>query len=78
MSGDRTAYAWTVLTPPSWGEVKPDIYSVAGTRAASMERFVADWRNGSHDGMAVSGVWVRAYRRGWRLARVCITPAHGY
>jgi hypothetical protein len=71
-------FAWAVLTPPEWGFVEVDIYSVSGTRAGSMARFVADWRHGGHDGLTTSKVWQRAYRKGWRLARVSITPALGY
>ena len=70
-------YAWAVLTPPSWGTVEIDIYSVSGTRQSSMERFVADWRHPGHDGLTVSKVWQKAYRRGWRLVRVSITPTFG-
>ena len=72
------SYAWAVLTPPSWGRVEVDIYSVSGTRQGSMERFVKDWRHSAHDGLSASKVWQRAYSRGWRLARVAITPAFGY
>lgn len=78
MSGDRTAYAWAVLSPPSWGSVSPDIYSIGGTRAAAMERFVNGWRYATDEALAVSKIWQRAYRQGWRLARVSITPTHGY
>lgn len=72
------AFAWAVLTPPSWGPVGIDIYSVSGHRIGSMEAFVAGWRHSGHDGWTVSKVWQQAYRRGWRLTRVSITQALGY
>lgn len=72
------AFGWAVLTPPAWGPVKVNIDSVADTRASAMERFVDDWGHSRQNGLTVSQIWQRAYRRGWRLVRVSITPSHGY
>jgi hypothetical protein len=77
----NTTFAWAVLYPTDRGFGRagaPSISSVAHTREEAMHGFVASWRTGDHDGMTVSKVWQRAYRRGWRLARVAITPALGY
>ncbi len=67
------AFAWAVLTPPEWGPVSVDIYTVSGSRQGAMEAFVAGWRHSGHDGWSASKVWRQAYRHGWRLTRVLIT-----
>lgn len=75
-----TSFGWAVLYPEDRGfgcPGAPSISSVAYTRDEAMRNFVASWRYDKHDGMSVSKVWQRAYRRGWRLSRVAITPAFG-
>lgn len=75
-----TSFGWAVLYPEDRGfgcPGAPAIDSVSFTREMAMHNFVACWRTGDHDGMSVSKVWQRAYRRGWRLSRVAITPAFG-
>ena len=77
MSRHQSTFGWAVLYPneAGWGSpVAPAIYTVTGTRKNAMELFVAGWRSGAHDGQTVSWVWQRAYRRGWRLSRVVVTP----
>lgn len=75
-----TTFGWAVLYPLDRGfgcPGAPAIDSVSFTREAAMHSFVASWRYDAHDGMTVSTVWQRAYRRGWRLSRVAITTAFG-
>lgn len=75
------SFGWAVLYPEGRGFGNPGapaIDSVSFTRESAMHNFIAAWRTDTHDGMTVSKVWQRAYRRGWRLARVAITPALGY
>lgn len=72
-----TTYGWAVLTPMNrgwWDEGAPLAYYVARTRFEAMESFVADWRTSENGGQSISKVWQQAYRRGWRIARVAITP----
>lgn len=76
-----SSFGWAVLYPFDRGfgcPGAPAIDSVSFTREAAMHNFVACWRTADHDGLTVSKVWQRAYRRGWRLARVSITPVLGY
>lgn len=78
--GSATSFGWAVLYPLDRGfgcPGAPAIDSVSFTRESAMHNFVASWRYDAHDGMSASKVWQRAYRRGWRLSRVAITPAFG-
>lgn len=76
-----TSFGWAVLYPEERGFYSPGapaIDSVSFTRESAMHNFVAMWRTSEHDGMSAAKVWARAYRRGWRLARVSVSPALGY
>lgn len=80
MGEANTSFGWAVLYPHDRGFASPGapaVDSVSLTREYAMQQFVAAWRTSSHDGMTPSSVWKRAYRRGWRLSRVSITPALG-
>jgi len=75
-----TSFGWAVLYSEDRGfgcPGAPAIDSVSFTREQAMHNFVGAWRYDHHAGMSVSKVWQRAYRRGWRLSRVAITPAFG-
>ena len=75
----KVTYAWTVALPddPSWANPgAPLAYHVRPSRQEAMRHFVSQWR--TSDNGDDSAIWRRAYRRGWRLIRVAITPALGY
>lgn len=78
---ERTTYGWAVLFPVEGGWSQPGaplMGTINGTRKLSMTEFVSWWRSGADAGRTTAQVWRRAYRRGWRLARVSITPAPEY
>lgn len=78
---NEASFGWAVLYPddPSWGSpAAPAIDTIRSSRAAAMNAFVASWRSLDDVNLTPSAVWRKAYRRGWRLARVVITPAFGY
>lgn len=73
-----TSYGWAVLYPRDWDAPSagaPVIGTVRETRALAMARWAEIWDT---RGETPSRCWRRAYRKGWRLARVSITPALGY
>lgn len=73
----RSSFAWATLIPLDGGWAHPGsplTDCVRPTRQSAIETFVAAWRTDDHAGLTVSKVWQRAYRRGWRLSRVVVTP----
>lgn len=80
MGEANTSFAWAVLYPHDRGFGSPGapaVDSVSPTREYAMQQFVARYRTDDHEGLSPGAVWQRAYRRGWRLSRVSITPAFG-
>jgi len=76
MSG-QTTFGWAVLYPMNKGFGLPGcpvVDSVAGTRDRAIERFADTWRTWDEAPDHHRQVWQRAYRRGWRVKRVVITP----
>jgi len=68
-------FGWAVLFPdePGWyGSGQPSIWTVRATRHDAMIAFAETWARNGED---APHAWKRAYRKGWRLARVSITPA---
>lgn len=75
---DTTTYAWAVLYPVGRGFGIPGqacTWTIRPTRRGALEAFSDSWRSREE---TASKTWQRAYRGGWRLARVAITPALGY
>lgn len=81
MSAPKTSFGWAVLYPLDKGFGSPGapcVPSVASTRDGAIEGFADQWRTLDEAADHHSIVWRRAYRRGWRVSRVSITPSHGY
>ena len=80
MGEANTSFGWAVLYPHGRGFGSPGapvLDSASLSREWAMQEFVARWRTDDHGGLSHAAVWQRAYRRGWRLSRVSITPAFG-
>lgn len=70
-------FGWAVLIPDRQGWYapgSPSIWTVRATRNLAMDAFAETW---ALEGEDASHAWKRAYRKGWRLSRVSITPAFG-
>lgn len=76
-----TSFGWAVVYPVDRGFGFPGcpvLGTVEGTRAGAIQAFVDRWRGLDEIDDPSSIVWRRAYRKGWRVARVAIVPQRSY